>query len=193
MPIEDHCIETIIAFAEAIMFLRDPYEDGHEKRVSQLSKELAIELHLPAVEIEFLQYAARLHDVGKIMIAESVLNKPKLTASERKMVHSHAALGAESVSGLQIDDIHLIIRHHHENWDGSGYPDGLLGDDIPQSARILRIVDSFDAMTNTRPYRAIVYSEADALVEMEKERGTCFDPVIFDVFKNMVKVGHDNS
>jgi HD-GYP domain-containing protein (c-di-GMP phosphodiesterase class II) len=114
------------------------------------------------------------------------LNKPKLSTSERNMVHSHSALGAKVIHALEFDEnIEKTILHHHENWNASGYPDGLEGEQIPLGARIIRVADCFDAMTSDRPYRE-TYSERDALIEMEKEIGTSFDPMIFRTFQGMM-------
>jgi putative nucleotidyltransferase with HDIG domain len=187
MKTEDHGrINGIIAFANAIMVLRDPYEDGHEMRVALLAAGLANKLNLPKEFVEHVEYGAHLHDVGKIMIAESILNKTKLSASERSMINSHASLGAKAISALHFGKvIEDAIHHHHENWDGSGYPDGLQREAIPMAARIIRVVDCFDAMTHKR-LNHITYSLKQAIAEMDKENGTSFDPTIFNVFKMMM-------
>lgn len=185
---QDHDrINGIIAFAEAVMVLRDPYEDGHDQRTEKLALKLAGKLNLSSLEfIENLRYGARLHDVGKIMIAESALNKIKLTPSEKNMVNSHALLGAEAIKALGFNkDIVDIIHHHHENWDGSGYPDKLKGNEISLGARIVRIADSYDAIQNGRAYHK-AKSKRDTLIELEKENGISFDPVIFEAFKGII-------
>jgi putative nucleotidyltransferase with HDIG domain len=179
-------VTAVIALVDVLMPLRDPYSNGHEKRVAKLAVELATKLGLAANFIDSVEYGARLHDIGKLMIAENVLNKPKLTSSERNMVRGHAALGVNAIHALEFDEnIEDVIQHHHENWDGSGYPDGLDGEAIPLGARIIRVADCFDAMTSDRPYRE-TYSERDALIEMEKEIGSSFDPSIFRVFQGMM-------
>jgi putative nucleotidyltransferase with HDIG domain len=179
-------IHIIIEFSEVIMQLRDPYEDGHEKRAAKLAIGLALELKLAPEDIELLTYSAQLHDVGKILIAEHVLNKVKLSTSETNMIRSHADMGERLIAKFRFDPaIERNVRHHHENWDGSGYPDGLKGDVIPLGARILRVVDCFDAMTSERPYRE-AYTKDEALLEMDKENGTSFDPAIYATFRQMV-------
>jgi putative nucleotidyltransferase with HDIG domain len=188
MSQEDHVrMAAIVAFIDVVMVLRDPYEDGHGKRSSVLAMDLAMQLHQPADFIELLKYATLLHDVGKLMMAESILNKPKLSESERTMVNSHAELGIKVISALRFDKaIEEAIHHHHENWNGTGYPDGLLREQISLAARIIRVVDSFDAMTSKRPYRLVAYSPERAIAEMDKESGILYDPTIINVFKRMM-------
>jgi putative nucleotidyltransferase with HDIG domain len=179
-------VTAIIALVDVLMPLRDPYSNGHEKRVAKIAVAIAMKLGLAANFVDNLEYGAHLHDIGKLMIAENVLNKPKLTISERNMVKSHAALGVKAIHALEFDDnIEIAIKHHHENWDGSGYPDGLDGEAIPLGARIIRVADTFDAMTSDRPYRE-TYTQRNALIEMEKEIGTSFDPMIFRMFQGMM-------
>lgn len=179
-------VTAVIALVDVLMPLRDPYSNGHEKRVAKLAIAIAMKLGLAANFVDNLEYAARLHDIGKLMIAENVLNKPKLSVSERNMVKTHAVLGVKAIHALEFDDnVEIAIKHHHENWNGSGYPDELDGEAIPLGARIIRVADCFDAMTSDRPYRE-TYSERNALIEMEKEIGTSFDPTIFRMFQEMM-------
>jgi HD-GYP domain-containing protein (c-di-GMP phosphodiesterase class II) len=192
MNSEERCrITAIIEFNDSITFLRDPHGDGHQKRASILASKLALELRLPDSFIELLGYGMDLHDVGKNMIHEAILNKPKLTAAELGMVRDHTELGARAINPLRFDkSIEEVIHFHHENWDGSGYPDGLQREGIPIMARIARIVDCFDAMTHKRPYHDL-YTADDAIAEMDKENGISFDPTIFMVFKRMMLDGHE--
>lgn len=180
-------ISAIITFTESLMVLRDPFEDGHQKRCANNAMRLAAEMKLSNEDVELIGFAARLHDVGKIVIAESVLNKPKLTIAEKNMINSHSMLGALIITSMGFDNsLPVIIFQHHENWDGSGYPLKLSGEDILIGARILRIVDCFDAMTNIRSYREF-YTYDRALSEMQKESGTSFDPTIYEIFERMIK------
>jgi len=180
-------IYTIIQFAEQIMLLRDPYENGHEHRVADISTKLAIALDLTPELVLNIHIAARMHDIGKLLVAEVILNKVKITSSERRMIQSHSDFGAKIIHTLELDThIEDIIRHHHENWNGTGYPDKLKGDEISIGARILRIADTFDAMTNERPYRKMA-TKKQTLIEMKSESGTSFEPRLFDKFEQMMK------
>jgi putative two-component system response regulator len=179
-------IEAVILFADAITIKRDPFEDGHGKRASKLAQDLAIELGKPAEFVELLGYAMDLHDVGKILIAESILNKPKLGASELSMIESHSELGTEILVPLHFDKlIHETVLQIHENWDGSGYPHGLKREEILESARMGRIADCYDAMRSDRPYRKALTVKF-ALEMMERESGKSFDPTMFNIFKRMI-------
>lgn len=183
---EHQRIAVIIEFAEAIMALRDPFEDGHEKRVAVLTEKLGRQLGFSDHYVDLLRCCGHLHDIGKIMIAEDVLNKVKLTTSEINMMRSHAEMGAKLIGTFHFDHaVEDTLRYHHENWDGSGYPSGLSREAIPLGARILRVADCYDAMTSERPYRK-AFSKDDALEEMTKEVAISFDPEIFWKFKRMM-------
>ena len=180
-------INIVIAFAEILMLLRDPYENGHDKRCAELSVLLANKLCLPDEQIEQIGYAARLHDIGKIMIAEQILNKTRLTTAEMNMIRSHSSMGAKALKSLGFDDpIQSIILQHHENWDGTGYPNKLQGENILIGARIIRIADCFDAMTSERSYRKSLTKER-TIVKMEKENGKSFDPMIFELLRKIIE------
>lgn len=179
-------IEAVIAFADAITFQRDPFEDGHGIRSSKYATDLATELKKPEDFIELLHYAMLLHDVGKILVAEVILNKPRLSASERSMVESHSELGAGIIEAMHFNKfIHETILQLHEDWDGSGYPNGYQREEILPGARMARIADCFDAMTNKRPYRDALTVKL-ALELMESKSGKAFDPTMFNVFKRMI-------
>jgi putative nucleotidyltransferase with HDIG domain len=179
-------ISAVITLVTVLMPLRDPYSNGHEKRVASMAKAICVMMGLNADYTDQTEYAAYLHDLGKLMIAENVLNKPKLTQAEKAMVHNHSALGAIAIHTLEFDqEIEDVINHHHENWDGTGYPGNLAGTDIPLGARIIRIADTFDAMTSDRPYRKM-FSQKEAISEMKLEVGKSFDPMIFEIFKGMM-------
>ena len=169
-------LELMVKAIEA----RDPYTSGHSRRVAHYSKIIARGIGLSAHEIERIGIAALLHDVGKIHeVYAPILRKPdKLTPDEWAIMQTHPIKSAELVSTVsQLQDIVAAVRHHHENWDGSGYPDGLAGDDIPLGARVVLFADTIDAMTTDRPYRKAL-GEAQVRSELAKFRGKQFDPEI---------------
>src|SRR5262249_40353231 len=127
--------------------------------------------------------AALLHDMGKLAVPEYILNKPgPLTPAEFAKMKLHASVGADILSAIDFPyPVVPIVRHHHENWDGSGYPDGIAGADIPVGARILSVVDCFDALTSDRPYRPRL-ADKDALKILTDRRGTMYDPIVVDTF-----------
>jgi HD-GYP domain-containing protein (c-di-GMP phosphodiesterase class II) len=135
-----------------------------------------------------LRVAALLHDIGKIGIPDSALNKPaRLTSAEFLMVKAHPVITAQIVGKIEaLAHLVPIIRHHHERWDGTGYPDGLKGDDIPLLARILAVADGFEAMTSERPYRR-ARSEEEALAELKKCAGSQWDPKVVEAFLQMLE------
>jgi putative nucleotidyltransferase with HDIG domain len=134
-------------------------------------------------QLQALEASALLHDTGKLAIPEHILNKPgKLTTGEFEKMKEHASVGAEILSSIQFPyPVVPIVRHHHENWDGTGYPDGLKGIEIPVGARILAVVDCFDALTSDRPYRPAM-SDEDAVTILLQRRGAMYDPLIVDTF-----------
>ena len=147
-------LETISALAAA-MEVKDPYTSGHSQKVTELAIAIAQKMGLPPEEVENLRMAGILHDIGKIGIPDSVLNKPaRLTSAEMVMVEAHPVISAQIVGKIEaLAHLVPIIRHHHEWYDGKGYPDGLKGEEIPLLARILAVADGFEAMTSERPYR----------------------------------------
>jgi putative two-component system response regulator len=150
----DHSENIILTLAIA-MEARDPYTKGHSKRVSKLAVDFVTFLNLPEKDREEMKKAGILHDIGKICLSESLLRKPgPLTEEEIDMIKRHTILGEEICKPLvSMRRILPAIRHHHERWDGKGFPDRLSGDEIPLMARILSIIDAFDAMVSVRPYR----------------------------------------
>jgi putative nucleotidyltransferase with HDIG domain len=136
--------------------------------------------------IKAIEAASLLHDMGKLAVPEHILNKPgKLTSSEFEIMKTHSSVGADLLAAIQFPyPVVPIVRHHHESWDGSGYPDGLSGTDIPIGARILSVVDCFDALTSDRPYRPKL-SEAEAIEILQQRRGRMYDPLVVDVFIDM--------
>ena len=156
----------------------DSYTGQHCKSVVELALEVAQQLRLGAEQRRNLEFAALLHDVGKIAIPKQILNKPgKLDPHEWTVIKTHTVEGQrmlERVGGF-MRQVGLIVRSHHERWDGGGYPDGLAGDAIPLAARIVCCCDAWSAMTTDRSYRRAL-PEADALAELRRCRGTHFDP-----------------
>lgn len=160
---------------------RDPYTSGHSLRVEKLAQAIAIDLGLTGKTLRNVETAALLHDIGKIdPIYAAVLSKPfDLNAEERALIQTHAARGADMLSVMSSvhPDIVLAVRHHHERYDGNGYPDGLSGRDIPLAARIIMLCDSIDAMLSDRPYRRAL-SVPQVRAELIRCSGTQFDPEI---------------
>ncbi len=171
-------LELMVAAIEA----RDPYTSGHSRRVAEKARVISRAVGLREREIERIVAAALLHDVGKIHeVFGPILSKPgKLTPEEQVIMRTHPIKSAEltgTVTALR--DVVPLIRHHHENWDGTGYPDGLRGEGIPLGSRIIMFADTIDAMTTDRPYRAAL-DAASVRKELLRFRGTQFDPTICD-------------
>jgi HD-GYP domain-containing protein (c-di-GMP phosphodiesterase class II) len=170
---------------------RDPYTSGHSVRVSEMSRAVAVELGLAAREIEEVETAALLHDVGKIYeeFAPLLRKEGRLTDEETALMQTHSAKSADLV-GI-ISKFHGFIqesvRHHHERWDGQGYPDGLSAKGIPLGARIILIADTIDAMTTDRPYRKRLPLDI-VIAELQKCKGSQFDPELIDVVVASVAV-----
>lgn len=180
-------LELMVKAIEA----RDPYTSGHSQRVAEVARTLAVDMGLHFREVDNIRTAALLHDVGKIYeeFAPILRKEGKLTPEERQIMHSHPIRSAElvgTISNLR-GYVHKCVRHHHENFDGSGYPDGLVGDEIPMGARIVLVADTTDAMTTDRPYRkALTYDRV--VEELEKYAGRQFDPRVVAAFKRSVAV-----
>jgi HD-GYP domain-containing protein (c-di-GMP phosphodiesterase class II) len=170
---------------------RDPYTSGHSLRVSEMSRAIAVELGLPAREIEQVETAALLHDVGKIHeeFAPLLRKEARLTPEETALMQTHSIKSADLVGIISkfrgfIQD---SVRHHHERWDGQGYPDGLSGKAIPLAARIILISDTIDAMTTDRPYRKRLSLDV-VIAELQKCKGTQFDASLVEVTISSVAV-----
>jgi HD-GYP domain-containing protein (c-di-GMP phosphodiesterase class II) len=171
-------LEVMVAAIE----LRDPYTSGHSQRVAQYSTTIARAIGLSRSSVERVGVAALLHDVGKIdQRFAAILQKPgRLTDEERAIIELHPVISADLVSRVSgLADVVPSVRHHHERWDGGGYPDRLAGDDIPLFARIITFADTIDAMTTDRPYRRAL-GPADVRAELLRNRGRQFDPAICD-------------
>ncbi|MGC9195962.1 MAG: HD domain-containing phosphohydrolase [Syntrophobacteraceae bacterium] len=162
---------------------KDLYTGKHSERVTHYAIKAAEMLGCTSAQIESLRTAGYLHDIGKIGIQDSILTKPgPLTAEEYEIVKKHPVIGDTIVSELGLSpEERTIIRHHHERWDGAGYPDGLRGTQIPMIARIVTVADAFDAMTSKRAYREAM-STAESIAELVKNRGRQFDPEVVDAF-----------
>lgn len=171
-------LQLMVAAIEA----RDPYTSGHSQRVAHYAKIIGRGLGLNSRQVDRLGVAALLHDVGKIHeVFAPILRKPgRLSPDEVAVMQTHPVKSADLVQNVsQLKDVVAPIRHHHENWDGSGYPDGLAGDEIPLAARVIMFADTIDAMTSDRPYR-MALSEPDVRAELVKHRGKQFDPQMCD-------------
>lgn len=162
--------------------------EAHAQRLNTLAQRFAEKLQLGETQVNHLALLSVLHDIGKIGVPEFVLDKPeKLTPDEWKIMENHTLLGYKILAATpELEAIAPLVRSHHERWDGGGYPDGLLGEDIPLLSRIISLVDSYDAMTNDRVYRKALTSQA-AMQELQKGRGTQFDPALVDVFLQILQ------
>jgi HD-GYP domain-containing protein (c-di-GMP phosphodiesterase class II) len=175
--------QTVRALASAID-ARDPSTKLHSEHVSDIAVEIGQAMNLSESELEQLEWAGLLHDIGKIGIRDSVLLKPeKLTREERMLMNEHPALGEEILKDVdQLSRERPLIRHHHEWYNGSGYPDRLIGEEIPLLARVLHVADAFEAMTASRPYRPIPLTKAEAFEELHRYSGIQFDPNVVAAF-----------
>jgi putative two-component system response regulator len=175
-------LQTITLLANVIE-ARDPYTRGHVERVQQFALELGTALNWPATALATLEYGALLHDVGKIVIPEAILNKPgQLTPEEMVVIKSHTVAGAHIIQGVShLKEARPYILYHHERWDGRGYPEGLKGESIPPEGRLLAIVDVYDALTSDRPYHAGMPIR-EVIVFLRNGSGGHFDPVMVEIF-----------
>ena len=168
-------IEAIVAALEA----RDPHTAHHSRRVSDMTAFLCERLHLSGEEINLYHIAADLHDIGKIGVPDSVLLKDgKLDDEQWQQMKAHTTIGFAILSKVErFGWIAQIVRHHHERWDGKGYPDGVAGEQIPMGARVIAVADSIDAMLSNRSYRRAMSSET-CRMEVEKNAGIMYDPAV---------------
>jgi putative nucleotidyltransferase with HDIG domain len=175
--------QTIESLANAVD-KRDPFTSNHSKRVMLIASDIGREMSCSDQEMEALEWGGLLHDIGKIGVRDEILLKQeKLTREERIKMNAHPELGAEIIAPVRKLAPELpIIRHHHEWYNGSGYPDRLIGDEIPWLARILHVADAFEAMTAQRPYRMTPLTVEQALSELRKFAGIQFDPAVVDAF-----------
>lgn len=187
--LEEIYIEVITALANAID-ARDAYTHGHSNRVMEYSVALAEGMGLSPDEVDVIRHASILHDVGKIGIREKILKKPGLlTEEERREMEYHPFIGTRILQSVRLlEPVMPLVYHHHERYDGSGYPDGLKGEEIPLGSRIIAVADAFESMTSDRPYRKALPLE-EALAELRRGAGTQFDPHVVEVFLRLIEEG----
>jgi putative nucleotidyltransferase with HDIG domain len=183
--LEHRFLEVVRAWGESIES-KDHYTQGHCERVASYACALASASGMDSERLRWFRMGALLHDVGKIVVPSSILNKPgPLTAEEWATMKRHPQAGVNLLREIEFPwDIRPMVRHHHEHWNGGGYPDGLAGDDIPLAARILCLADVFDALTSSRSYRGGL-TPGHALSVMRKDCGIIFDPALFEVFEDL--------
>jgi len=184
--IRESFLNSITALAVALD-AKDSYTNGHSERVADISARIGRELNLAEESIEQIRVAGLVHDIGKIGVPEAILNKPgELTEGENRQIQAHCEIGERILKPIVDDgEVLKMVRHHHERYDGRGYPDMLKGTNIPIGARILTISDSYDAMTSDRPYRKAIRIE-NVVAEIAKKKFTQFDPEIADIFIGVV-------
>lgn len=182
--------ERVIFMLAAAVEAKDAYTEGHLRRLRAYSERLALAFGLDPKEVRAVRYGGILHDIGKIGVDEAIIRKPgPLTPEETIQMRRHPEIGAQIISQMRFArDVAPIISAHHEYWDGSGYPRGLKGEDIPIGARIITIVDAYDAMTTDRPYRAALGLD-EAVRRLHAGRGTQFEPEMLDVFLDLIARG----
>jgi HD-GYP domain-containing protein (c-di-GMP phosphodiesterase class II) len=187
VEIRDMFTQTVRSLASAVD-AKDPYTAGHSVRVQLIAKDLGAEMSCSESELEALEWGGLLHDIGKIGIPDAILLKQgALTKEERMVMNAHPVKGEEIIRPVAKLAPELpIIRHHHEWFNGSGYPDRLVGHDIPRLARIMHVADSFEAMTAARPYRMTPLSEEQAISELHKFTGVQFDPEVIAAFDRVI-------
>jgi len=171
----------------ALPKMKDPSAVIHTERVRAVCRAMAATIGWSADETELLDLAARLHDVGNLGVDSRILLKDgALTPEERQAVQQHTIHPAQILAGVRgMDDVVRVIRSHHENFDGSGYPDGLKGEAIPRASQMLYLADMYDALCSVRPYRKPM-SPQEALAHMTKETGRCFDPALIEPFRSAI-------
>jgi len=178
-------VATVRALTNAVE-ARDPYTGKHAERVAAYGLELTRQIDPELARDPQVEFGFLLHDVGKVAIVDTILFKPEpLLTEERNLMRRHAVIGHQIVCDIPfLRDASLIVRHHHERWDGTGYPDGLAGEEIPLTARIFAVVDALDAMTTNRPYSPPM-SLAEARSEIAAKSGTQFDPAVVEELARM--------
>jgi len=180
-------LSAIQALATAVE-ARDPYTEKHSQRMAEYAMAIAREMGLSIYSAEVIRYAAILHDIGKIGVADSILSKGNsLTLEEWDQIKKHCIIGAEIVKRIDsLTDASKIIYHHHERYDGKGYPNGLKGEEIPLGSRIIAVVDAYDAMTSRRPYREAL-SKEEAIAELKRCAGKQFDKKVVEAFLRVLE------
>jgi len=180
-------IKWVADLLENIMRMRDPYENHHGRAVSELARRYADEVGMSIRDTAKLDLGARVHDIGKLLIPESIINKPaKLTPQEWEIIKKHPEYGIEMLSIIKVDTIVTdIILQHHENLDGSGYPRGLKAGEISPFAKIIRVIDTFESITRRRAYKP-ADAEEKALEEIAKGVGRKYDPFVSETFQKII-------
>lgn len=183
--LEDLFMSVIVSLTMALE-AKDPYTEGHSVRVAAYSEAIGKQLGLPSAQLDMIHRSCLVHDIGKIAVDENILGKrDALDVSEREKMDMHTLIGESILRPVAL--LHPLlpgVRSHHEHFDGSGYPDGLAGEEIPIEARIMAVADAFDAMTSTRPYRAALPEES-ALAELKEHAGSHFDPRVVAAFEEI--------
>jgi HD-GYP domain-containing protein (c-di-GMP phosphodiesterase class II) len=183
VEIRDMFTQTVRSLASAVD-AKDKFTSGHSERVQRIAVDIGRQMRCSEAELEALEWGGLLHDIGKIGVPDAVLLKQdRLTRDERIIMNQHPVKGEEIIKPVKRLAPELpIIRHHHEWYNGSGYPDHLEGEGIPKLARILHVADAFEAMTAQRPYRMRPLTKEQAMAELRKFAGIQFDPVVLDAF-----------
>jgi len=181
------CVDDLINIIIVTLDARDPYTYSHSERVAALSVLIGTEMNLLEEELERLHIAAHLHDIGKIGVPDNVLNKEgRLTKEELILMQSHSEIGYNILYKIEcFNEIEVIVLHHHERWDGRGYPSGIAGEDIPLFSRIIAVADSFDAISSDRTYRPGSSYEC-GFYELLKHAKDQFCPTILGYFSEVV-------
>ncbi|TDX52891.1 HD-GYP domain-containing protein [Orenia marismortui] len=181
-------IESLVKGLES----KDLYTSGHSERVAHLAERIALEMNLSKERVFNIHIAGHLHDIGKIGVPDSILKKNgRLTEKEYEEIKKHSVIGYEIINKIKsFKEIAIYIKHHHEHYDGKGYPDNIKAKDIPLESRIISIADSFDAMTSPRHYRTPV-KIVEAIKEIKLNSGTQFDPQLVQAINNIYQ--HDYS
>ena len=187
VEIRDMFTQTVRSLSSAVD-AKDPYTAGHSERVQLIAKDLGEEMDCTDSELEALEWGGLLHDIGKIGIPDAILLKQgALTREERTVMNAHPVKGEEIIRPVvKLAPELPIIRHHHEWYNGSGYPDKLVAEQIPKLARIMHVADSFEAMTSARPYRMTPLTEPQALEELRRFTGVQFDPEVVAAFEKLL-------
>jgi putative nucleotidyltransferase with HDIG domain len=169
---------------------KDPYSAGHSQRVADYATKLARELGVQGWDLTYLRIGALIHDLGNMAVpAEVLLKQDALNGDERELMKVHTVMGESMARQLEFpDEVRPIVRSHHEQWGGAGYPDQLAGEKIPFGARIVSLADVYDALTSPRSFRQ-AHSSHEALAIMQEDSETLFDPTLFGVFRDMLKRG----
>ncbi len=185
--LEEAYLQIVLALAGAVD-ARDTYTSDHSERIAMWAEAVARTMGCRSDEVQVIRRAARLHDIGKIGIPDSILLKPMaLTEAEWAVMRRHPLIGSEILMSVQrMRGVAKLVRHHQERWDGTGYPDGLMGEEIPLGARILSVVDAYSAITDDRPYKH-AQTHDEAVAELRRCAGTQFDPRVVDVFCRIVQ------